>query len=106
MTSSYSKDVARVFDDDVFSSMTELQKERTRILNQDSEAYQLVGRKCFFCGVKLEKKDVMPPSQSYESTIGVSHGDCLKYVMKKYPNQHIEKFENKIIRMRVEGANL
>lgn len=106
MTSLTSKDIARTIDDSVYRSMTELQKERTRILNQDSDAYQLVGKKCYFCKMKLKRVDVMPPSQAYESKIGVAHGDCLKYVIAKYPNQHIENFEGKIVRMRVEGAKL
>ena len=99
-------DVASSIDDEAYKQLTQMQKERLAKLNQDSEAYALVGRKCFFCGVALEKKDVQPPRQAYESRIGVAHGDCLKYVMRKYPNRNILDFENKVVRMRVEGVNL
>ena len=100
------RDLARTIDDAEYAALTQMQKDRLSKLNQDSEAYALVGRKCFFCGIALERKDVQPPKQAYESKLGVAHGDCLKYVMSKYPNRNVLDFENKIIRMRVEGANL
>lgn len=100
------RDIARTIDDDAYRQLTQIQKDKLSQLNQDSEAYALVGRKCFFCGIALKREDVQPPKQAYESRIGVAHGDCLKYVMKKYPNRNILDFENKVIRMRVEGANL
>ena len=99
-------DIARSIDGDVYRQLTQIQKEKATKLHSESQAYQTVGRKCYFCYSKITKKDASPPNQVYTSVIGVAHGDCLKYVMKKYPNRNILDFEGKIVRMRVEGANL
>ena len=101
-----SKDVARSIDDEVYKNYTQIQKDKATKLSNESQAYQTVGRKCFFCYNKITKKDASPPRQVYTSVIGVAHGDCLKYVMSKYPNRNILDFEGKVVRMRVEGSNL
>ena len=97
------RDISKTIDDEAYRQLTQIQKDKLSKLHQDSEAYALVGRKCFFCGIALERKDVQPPRQAYESKVGVSHGDCLKYVREKYPNRNVLDFENKVVRMRVEG---
>ena len=99
-------DLARSVDDDIYRQMTQLQKDKLQKLDKDGNAYQAIGVKCFFCKDIISKKDVLPPRQVYNSVLGSAHGDCLKYIVAKYPDHNILEFEGKVIRQRVEGLKL
>ena len=101
-----SSDLARSIDDDVYRNYTQIQKDKIQKLDKDGNAYQAIDQKCFFCKSVITKKDVLPPNQVYNSVLGSAHGQCLKYVVAKYPDQNILEFEGKIIRQRVEGLKL
>ena len=101
-----SSDLARSIDDDVYRNYTQIQKDKIQKLDKDGNAYQAIDQKCFFCKSVITKKDVLPPNQVYNSVLGSAHGQCLKYVVAKYPDQNILEFEGKVIRQRVEGLKL
>lgn len=86
--------------------LSEENKARMRILNPDSPAYSHIDQKCEFCRNKLTKQDAVFPNKIMEAQNGeiAVHGDCLRYVMKKYPNVPITDLHGKIQRVRVQTA--
>ena len=87
--------------------LTEDQKRIARKIDPDSAAYQLVGKKCYFCRTKITRKDITKPSQCFESSQGhVAHDNCFAYIMHKYPSVAMRELEGKISRIKVEGMNI
>ncbi|MDA8040861.1 MAG: hypothetical protein MPJ22_00365 [Pirellulales bacterium] len=87
--------------------LTVAQRDAARLVDPDSVAYALIGKKCFFCKTKITKKDVTPPNECAESSLGhVTHGNCLNYIMAKYHDKRMVDLEGKVVRMRVEGTNV
>lgn len=86
--------------------LTQVEKDNLRKINTDSSAYHHVDEKCFFCNSKITKNDITPPNQVYDTQNGeiVSHGKCLEYVLKKYPQVPISQLEGQIVRIKVDQS--
>ena len=86
-----------------YDYISESTKEILRQLNPDSPAYANIGKKCCFCRETFKKEDCVFPNKIMDSqTMEYSaHGNCLDYVMKKYPNVPINDLHGKIQRVRV-----
>lgn len=96
-----------MFSIDRLRQLTEEQKITARKIDPDSAAYALVGKKCFFCGTFITRSDITPPNECFESSQDhITHGNCLNYVLKKFPDVPMLQLENKIVRMRVEGTGI
>lgn len=89
-----------------YSSLSEHDKQLIRKIHPDSDAYQNLDQKCVFCSSKITKKDMTLPNIVYDSAAGAAYGDCLQFVLKKYPDIPVNQLEGKIARIRVEQSNI
>jgi len=96
--------------------MSSIDKRIEALCNLDSKTLQSIrvpihadreDEKCFLCNGKITKQDSILPNVVFESIMGhVSHGECLEYAQKKYPNIPITQLERKIVRIKVEQSKL
>ena len=70
---------------------------KATIIDPDSPAYALMGRRCNFCHAKITPDDCRPDHMVFESQLGhAAHQRCLEYVKWKWPKIHMAEAEGKV----------